>query len=129
MKRTFLLLMVALAFVACEQKKQVAQNPKISFEYREVVDSVVGGIQAIDIRSTSEPEYIAPDLWYYYGTEIAEQIGDGHHRFPAIGTYNVVVLYKPGVEPDLDAVHASKNFTITITGVADSIWRDATPVE
>ncbi len=129
-KLSFIALCVlALTFVACE-KKQVA-NPSdlvISFEYREVQDTIVS-TNKIEIRSTSTPSYVAPDLWYYFDANQAIRIGDSYQRFYSTGTKNVKVLYKPGVAPDFDAIHASQEFTISITGVTDSIWRAATPVE
>ena len=125
MKNKILLFaLAAVAICACE-KKQVAdpKNMEISFEYREVDTRI------IEYRSTSTPSYIAPDLWYYWNDGTAIAIGDGHHIFSALGDVNVTVLYKPGVEPDFDAVHNSRQFTITITGLADSIWHAATPIE
>ncbi len=123
---------VAFVFTSCE-KKQVANpaNLTLSFEYREVVnDQFNNQNNKVEIRSTSTPSFVAPDIWYDWGydTGIAIMIGDGEH-FLNIGTYNVNMLYKPGVEPDFDAIHASRTLTMQVTGVPDSVWRAAVPVE
>lgn len=131
MKNKILLFaLAAIALCACE-KKQVAdpKNMEISFEYREVEDTIYHHTYTLDFRSTSTPSYIAPNLWYYWNDGLAISIGDGHRYFDHAGDYTVDVLYKPGVEPDFNAVHASRQFTITITGSADSIWHAAIPVE
>ena len=138
MKNKFLLFAAALIMLTGCEKKQVAEpsNVKIAFQYREVEDVLEANtpeeekrMHTIEIRSTSEPAFIAPDLWYNFGTDYAMQIGDGNHRFTKIGTYNVTVLYKPAVAPDFDKIYASQKFTFTIDGVRDSIWKPAIPVE
>jgi hypothetical protein len=85
----------------------------------------------IEIASTSTPSYVAPDIWYDWGYDsgIAIMIGDDKHYFNYTGTYNVTMLYKPAVEPDPNAIHASRTFTMQVTGVRDSIWRAAIPIE
>lgn len=122
---------VALFICSCE-KKQVANpaNLTLSFEYREVVNDIHNN-NKVEIRSTSTPSFVAPDIWYDWGAEtgIAIMIGDGKHYFNNTGKYNVTMLYKPAVEPDVDAIHASRTLSMQVTGVPDSIWRAAVPVE
>ena len=147
MKRTILLLLAALSLVACEQKKQVATNPTIAFEYCEIPPTV--GITRIEYRSISTPAYIAPDLWYdFYGSNTADAIGDGKLNLPKtdkaefvnmmvddemknVMVDTVTVSYKPGVEPEYDAVHAIQKFVIYTTGDTTKYyqWRTATPIE
>ena len=126
--KLFLLAFAAILFAGCE-KKQVAdvKDLTISFEYREVEGAT--GYCDFEFRSTSTPSYVAPDLWYDFGKDHAMAIGDGHHRFKTAGTYNVTVMYKPGVDPEPNKIHASRTFTFTLTGVSDSTWKAATPTD
>lgn len=128
---TFTFCVVAFVFSSCE-KKQVADltNLTLSFEYREVVNDKYDN-NKVEIRSTSTPSFVAPDIWYDWGYDsgIAIMIGGGEHFFNNTGTYNVNMLYKPAVEPDLNAIHASRTLSMQVTGVPDSVWRAAVPVE
>ena len=138
MKKLLTIILSAIAFVfsSCE-KKQVADPAKLTltFEYREVErteQEIKRNIQyKIELVSTSTPSFVAPDIWYDWGydTGIAIMIGDGKHYFNNTGTYNVTMLYKPAVEPDQNAIHASRTLTMQVTGVTDSIWRAAIPIE
>jgi hypothetical protein len=120
-----------LVFSSCE-KKQVADpaNLTLSFEYREVVNDIYKN-KKVEIRSTSTPSFVAPDIWYDWGagSGIAIMIGDGHRFFNSTGTYKVNMLYKPVVEPNLNAIHASRTFSMQVTGVPDSVWHAAVPIE
>ena len=57
----------AFVFSSCE-KKQVADltNLTLSFEYREVVNDKYDN-NKVEIRSTSTPSFVAPDIWYDWG--------------------------------------------------------------
>ena len=124
-------LLSALVFSACESKKKnelANADPEISFEYREVANDKYDN-HKFEFRNTSIPEITQPYYWYYF-QDAAIAIGSGGDRYyNALGTYSVTVLYKPGVTEDPDDILKSKDFTITITGVEDSVWRAATPIE
>lgn len=121
----------ALVFSACESKRKIElanANPEISFEYREVANDKYDN-HKFEFRNTSIPEFTQPYYWYYF-QDAAIAIGSGGDRYyNALGTYSVTVLYKPGVTEDPDEILKSKDFTISITGVEDSVWRAATPIE
>ena len=122
-----MLVVVPFLFTSCE-KKQVPNKDAVTlaFEYREVDASRC----KVEIRSTSTPSYIADDLWYYFRNEYATMIGDGYRYFNLNAeTIKVSVWYKPGVAPNYNEIYVSKDFVIDITGVADSIWRSARPIE
>ena len=130
MKKLFLLALCALplVFTSCEKGKKAVDpnNLTIAFEYRQVYN---WQYNKIEFRSTSTPD-VAGDLWYYFdGDGEAILIGNGYHIFANTGDHEVTVLYKPGVAPEIDAIHASRKFTITVPGVADSIWCNAVPKE
>ena len=125
-------LLSALVFSACELEHNIElanANPEISFEYREVVNDKYDN-HKFEFRNTSTPESTQPYYWYYF-QDAAIAIGSGGERYyNALGTYSVTVQYKPGIKGvDPDKIFKSKDFTITITGVEDSVWRAATPVE
>lgn len=134
MKKILLLVIAALAIVACEKQKKVAdaKDMEISFEYRNIqTDSLHSFVPHFEFRNTTTPEYTRPDFWWYFkgGTgDIAPFIGETGDRYVSIiDTYNVTLQYKPAVEPDPNAVLAERTFTINITGVADSVWHTAVP--
>lgn len=125
---TCILSIMAFIFSSCEKKAVSPADLTISFEYREVVNNLHANIK-IEIRSTSTPSYVAPYLWYNFGTSHAILIGDDYQYLASPGTYDVKVFYKPAVAPDFDAILASRNFEIKVIGVPDSVWRAAVPVE
>ena len=139
MKKIFLISALALLalMTSCEKQKQVPKQSEIdlSFEYREVVSDKATPYK-FEYRSTSKPKgKIDPnDLWYMFHDRAqnhedwADAIGDGYYYLESSCTFSFRVFYKPAIAPEPDDVYASRKFAITITGVADSTWRAATPL-
>lgn len=123
---TVILFVTAIICTGCDNGKKVANlnDLKISFEYREVADN------KFEFRNTSTPEFARADFWFRFeGKVISVRESENWYPCYGTGTYNMVMQYKPEAEIPLDSIYTSKEFTMTITGIPDSVWRAAVPVE
>lgn len=123
---TIILFTTVLICTGCEKEKKVANldELKISFEYREVTAN------KFEFRNTSTPEYTRADFWFRLdGKVISVRESENWYFCYGKGTHSMIMHYKPEAKIPLDSIYTSKEFTMTITGVPDSIWRAAVPVE
>lgn len=140
MRKFILITMCAGLFLitGCKQQKRVPQKNEIqlSFMYREVV-SDSEAVNKFEYRNTSTPDYmLSDDMWYKFrdrvthpSASIADAIGDGHYYIEkTTSEFSFRMLYKPAIDPEPDDVYVSRKFKIVITGVCDSIWRNAEPL-
>ena len=130
MKKILFFFAAALVIAGCESQEAIkygTAQPEISFEYREVGD------RKVEFRNTSTPEFTREYFWWYFHNgkdNIAPYIGAEGWRFLPTATYTVTMQYKPGkIAGTYDKVLKTCTFTMTITGVADSVWHVATPKE
>lgn len=123
---TVILFTTAIISTGCDNGKKVANlnDLKISFEYREVAGN------KFEFRNTSTPEFTRSDFWFRFeGKVISVRKSENWYHCYGTGTYSMIMHYKPEAEIPMDSIYTSKEFTMEITGVADSVWRDAVPVE
>lgn len=132
MKHTqfFLAFVVAAALCSCEKGKNAEpiKNAQVSFEYREVVNDLYDN-HKVEFRNTSTPADLKAYSWRFngdptYDAAPAANYEEFWHYFATIGTRTVVLTCK-----DANAFLYTDTFSISITGVLDSIWKPATPIQ